>query len=145
MLSSLSLQTPAGLVDLAPSGALRLRLSRSVCPHANHPQIREWSARSGASATDAVSTMAEKRNWSQIRNDTDTGKTGDKVNFPDPATVPLGTDEEAGGSSTSPDEIAESERRRSVTHPNKERPGSRYLILSALLFVMALIGLFILL
>ncbi len=38
---------------------------------------------------------------SQLRYDIDTGRTGDKINWPDPAAVPLGTDEEAAG--TPPD------------------------------------------
>ena len=33
----------------------------------------------------------------QLRHDIDSGKTGEKVGFPDPATAPLGTDDEAGG------------------------------------------------
>lgn len=34
---------------------------------------------------------------SRLRHDIDSGKTGDKVDFPDPAAAPLGTDAEAGG------------------------------------------------
>jgi hypothetical protein len=34
---------------------------------------------------------------SQLRDDIDAGRTGDKVDWPDPAAVPLGTDEEAAG------------------------------------------------
>jgi hypothetical protein len=33
----------------------------------------------------------------QLRDDIDRGRTGDKVDFPDPAAAPLGTDEEAAG------------------------------------------------
>jgi hypothetical protein len=33
----------------------------------------------------------------QLRHKIDRGATGDKVNFPDPAAAPLGTDAEAGG------------------------------------------------
>ena len=36
-------------------------------------------------------------NGEQLRSDIDSGKTGEKVGFPDPATAPLGTDDEAGG------------------------------------------------
>lgn len=36
-------------------------------------------------------------NWDQVRRRVDTGATGDKVAFPDPAAAPLGTDAEAGG------------------------------------------------
>ncbi len=38
---------------------------------------------------------------SQLRDDIDAGRTGDKVDWPDPAAAPLGTDEEAAG--TPPD------------------------------------------
>jgi hypothetical protein len=41
--------------------------------------------------------MAETRTGSQLRDDIDSGRTGDKIAFPDPATVPLETDAEAGG------------------------------------------------
>lgn len=34
---------------------------------------------------------------SRLRHEIDAGRTGDKVAFPDPATVPLGTDDEAAG------------------------------------------------
>jgi hypothetical protein len=46
----------------------------------------------------------------QLRADIDTGRTGDKVPAPDPAAAPLGTDDEAGGSSPSPDAVAQSRR-----------------------------------
>jgi hypothetical protein len=67
-------------------------------------------------------SMKKRMNWSQARKDTDSGKTHDKVNFPDPAAAPLGTDEEAGGARTAEEDIAESERhlRPGV---NKHRPG----------------------
>jgi hypothetical protein len=34
---------------------------------------------------------------SQLRKDIDSGRTGDKIAWPDPAAAPLGTDEEAAG------------------------------------------------
>jgi hypothetical protein len=66
--------------------------------------------------------MAGRMNWSQARKRTDRGKTHDKVNFPDPAAAPLGTDEEAGGARTSEEDIARSEREREPRHPDR-RPG----------------------
>jgi hypothetical protein len=36
----------------------------------------------------------------QLRADIDSGKTGEKVAYPDPAAAPLGTDAEAGGAPT---------------------------------------------
>lgn len=41
--------------------------------------------------------MSTPENTSRQRHDIDSGKTGDKVDFPDPAAAPLGTDAEAGG------------------------------------------------
>jgi len=41
----------------------------------------------------------------QLKHLIDTGKTGDKVDHPDPGAAPLGTDEEAGGNSPSPAQI----------------------------------------
>lgn len=38
----------------------------------------------------------------QLRAAIDAGETGEKVNFPDPAAAPLGTDEEAGGAAAVP-------------------------------------------
>ncbi len=43
----------------------------------------------------------------QLKADIDSGRTGDKVAFPDPALSPLGTDDEAGGSSAPPEAIAQ--------------------------------------
>lgn len=41
--------------------------------------------------------MQTPENTSRLRRAIDSGETGDKVAFPDPAAAPLGTDEEAGG------------------------------------------------
>ena len=45
----------------------------------------------------------------RLRADIDSGRTGDKVAFPDPSAAPLGTDEEAGGVTT-PEEALEKAR-----------------------------------
>lgn len=53
--------------------------------------------------------MPKKRmNWAQVRHAIDSGLTGDKVAWPDPAAAPLGTDEEAGGFTTPEEDIAAS-------------------------------------
>jgi hypothetical protein len=57
----------------------------------------------------------------QLRADIDTGRTGDKVPAPDPAAAPLGTDDEAGGSSPSPDAVAQS-RRIEISRAPEVRP-----------------------
>ncbi|WP_147305197.1 hypothetical protein [Alkalilimnicola ehrlichii] len=76
-------------------------------------------------------------NWDQLRDRIDRNRCGDKVDFPDPAVSPLGTDEEAGGSRTPPEDIAHSAKEQEWQQP--ERPGGRVplLILLALLAVAA--------
>ena len=41
----------------------------------------------------------------KLRDDIDSGRTGDKVDYPDPAAVPLGADAEAGGHSPTAQEL----------------------------------------
>jgi hypothetical protein len=41
--------------------------------------------------------MLNKSTVEQLRDDIDHGRTGDKVDWPDPAAAPLGADEEAAG------------------------------------------------
>ncbi len=48
---------------------------------------------------------AKTPNADQLRAAIDSGKTGDKVAFPDPAAAPLGTDAEAGGAPPASDEL----------------------------------------
>jgi hypothetical protein len=38
----------------------------------------------------------------QLRRDIDSGRSGTKIDYPDPAAAPLGTDEEAAGTPLSP-------------------------------------------
>jgi hypothetical protein len=38
----------------------------------------------------------------QLRRDIDSGRSGTKIDYPDPAVAPLGTDEEAAGTPLSP-------------------------------------------
>ncbi|QYO79212.1 hypothetical protein [Devosia salina] len=44
--------------------------------------------------------MTDKSSGARLRADIDAGRTGDKVDFPDPAAAPLATDAEAGGQAT---------------------------------------------
>jgi hypothetical protein len=44
-------------------------------------------------------------------DDIDRGRTGDKVDWPDPSAAPLGTDDEAGGSPASNPAVEDSRRR----------------------------------
>lgn len=54
----------------------------------------------------------------QLRNRIDQGLTGEKVAMPDPATVPLGTDAEAGGA---PPTVAERALEAKATPRHAER------------------------
>lgn len=58
--------------------------------------------------------MPETANISQLRRDIDSGRTGDKVAAPDPAAAPLGTDDEAAGTTLSAEvvEMAQKEELR---------------------------------
>jgi hypothetical protein len=61
--------------------------------------------------------MPETANISQLRRDIDSGRTGDKVAAPDPAAAPLGTDDEAAGTTLSSEvvEMAQKEELRAGT------------------------------
>jgi len=75
----------------------------------------------------------------RLRNDIDSGRTGDKVAASDPAAAPLGTDEEAAGTPPSR-EAVELARRHEVVRadPPHERVASGSVVLySALIVVMA--------
>jgi hypothetical protein len=56
----------------------------------------------------------------QLRADIDHGRTGDKVDWPDPAGAPLGTDEEAAGTPTSGAELHKA-RMRETSGPSTQR------------------------
>jgi hypothetical protein len=62
-----------------------------------------------------------------LRRDIDTGRTGDKAPFRDPAAVPLGADDEAAGHPPSPAEVeiakAQETRTAGAPHPNATEQG----------------------
>ena len=64
--------------------------------------------------------MKMRMNWAKAKHRIDSGKTREKVNHFDPAAAPLGTDEEAGGASTRPEDIAASSTRRGVEGASRE-------------------------
>lgn len=72
----------------------------------------------------------------QLRADIDRGETRDKVAFSDPATAPLGTDAEAGGTPTSPTALA-AERRKSIHPVESDEPRRRPWITIWLLGIIA--------
>ncbi len=60
----------------------------------------------------------------QLRHDIDSGRTGDKVPFPDPAAAPLGTDEEAAGTPVSGRAAAAARRAETARRDEPPRPNS---------------------
>ena len=68
-----------------------------------------------------MSTEGEGRNVAQLKDDIDSGRTGDKVGGFDPGAAPLGTDEEAGGAPLSPEEIALASRQERGTGSNSAK------------------------
>jgi hypothetical protein len=79
----------------------------------------------------------------QLRHDIDCGRTCDKVAFPDPAAVPLGTDEEAAGTPVSGRDAAMARRietsRQHALRPERRPhagPGRIALVLLALLVAL---------
>jgi hypothetical protein len=67
-------------------------------------------------------------NAAMLRDDIDSGETGDKIGFPDPSAAPLGTDAEAGGNPATREEMKvarEAETSRpDERQPSKARPSS---------------------
>ena len=92
------------------------------CGHATAAAgTRQWAASwlpmRGVTPSRRPSSL-NRSTISQLRDDIDAGRTGDKIDWPDPAAVPLGTDEEAAG--TPPDPWAvETARRIEVSRPCK--------------------------
>ncbi|HEY8573842.1 hypothetical protein [Phenylobacterium sp.] len=54
----------------------------------------------------------------QLRDDIQSGRTGDKVAGFDPAAAPLGVDDEAGGVSPTPEQIALAREQETAGRPN---------------------------
>jgi hypothetical protein len=65
--------------------------------------------------------MSSSENAAKLRADIDSGRTGDKVPAADPAAALLGTDEEAAGTPTAPEAIAQA-RHRETARPHELRP-----------------------
>jgi hypothetical protein len=73
----------------------------------------------------------------RLRHDIDCGRTGDKVDWPDPAVAPLGTDDEAGGCCAT-GEIVERTRRMEIARVHSppqchQRLGAAWLLISFVL------------
>lgn len=63
-------------------------------------------------------SLQSEPTMSQLRRDIDRGRTGDKVDHPDPAAVPLGADEEAAGTPVPPSAVAEAHREEVANGPD---------------------------
>jgi hypothetical protein len=64
---------------------------------------------------------AAGQNPAKLKRDIDTGRTRDKVPFPDPAAAPLGTDDEAAGTPPSPEAVHRA-RAEEVKGPPRPSP-----------------------
>jgi hypothetical protein len=58
-------------------------------------------------------------NTAQLKDAIDSGKTGDKIAFPDPAAAPLGTDDEAAGTPPTPEQV-----RTALANEYRPRPAT---------------------
>ncbi|MFW2587299.1 hypothetical protein [Sagittula sp. SSi028] len=67
----------------------------------------------------------------RLRHSIDSGATGEKVAFSDPAAAPLGTDAEAGGARLGAAEVAQIDPVANSEHMEKPTPAERYSGLSA--------------
>jgi hypothetical protein len=56
----------------------------------------------------------ESATTAQLRHDIDSGRTGSKVNYPDPAAAPLGTDDEAAGTPPSAEAVSLARRQEAA-------------------------------
>jgi hypothetical protein len=72
----------------------------------------------------------------RLRHDIDSGRTGDKVDWPDPAAAPLGTDEEAAGTPVAP-ALVEHTRALEKEGPTHRQPKRR---IGAAWILFAIIG-----
>ena len=57
---------------------------------------------------------ADRDNVAQLKGDIDSGRTGDKIAFPDPGLSPLGTDDEAAGRPASAERVALARRQEAL-------------------------------
>jgi len=83
----------------------------------------------------------EKRSTAdQLRRDIDRGRTGDKVAWPDPASAPLGTDEEAAGTRLAPQDVEaarKAERRGRSRPPSDTGLGYAWILVGLIVILLA--------
>jgi hypothetical protein len=69
--------------------------------------------------------VTEVRNADQLRARIDSGETGEKMPWSDPAAAPLGTDDEAGGSPPTPVQVASAYRQETAGGVVSSPPSGR--------------------
>lgn len=74
----------------------------------------------------------------RLRRDIDSGRTGEKADWPDPAAAPLGTDDEAAGNPPDADQV------RQATPDGRVQTPLRSSVGAALTYVALAIGLLVL-
>jgi hypothetical protein len=84
----------------------------------------------------------------QLRRDIDKGRAGSKIDYPDPAAAPLGTDDEAAGTPPSPAAVDAARRQETAASPVTPSPdrldGSAFVyggIMAAVVGVLLVIAL----
>jgi hypothetical protein len=80
----------------------------------------------------------------QLRDNIDKGRTGEKVSMPDPATVPLGTDAEAGGNPPTAKERAMDVAATPGPSQGRVVPGGMVYLVLVFVLALALIGIVLL-
>jgi hypothetical protein len=91
-------------------------------PKGTSRPLAGWQVEASMSSVDKQ-TSKHATNVSELRAAIDSGKTGDKVAWPDPAAAPLGTDEEAGGTPARAQPVAGSTSRGTRYPEAKPRRG----------------------
>jgi hypothetical protein len=69
--------------------------------------------------------MSDVRNVDELRSKIDSGLTGDKMPWPDPAAAPLGTDDEAGGTPPTRAQVAMAYRQEAGRPVSSRSPAGR--------------------
>jgi hypothetical protein len=69
--------------------------------------------------------MSDVRNVDQLRAKIDSGQTGDKMPWPDPAAAPLGTDDEAGGAPSTRAQVSAAYRQEAGRLVSSSSPGAQ--------------------
>lgn len=92
-----------------------------------------------------MATKSKPATAEKLRRDIDRGRTGDKVAWPDPASAPLGTDEEAAGTPLTRDRVEaarQAERRGPAATQAQAGLGYAWILVALILvlFAAVLIG-----